>query len=151
MACSCGIQSKQKCKEIFDATLVKEFSDFRYAKVHRLTVDAYSLQHPDEYMVSPKSYAAHLTGMCCAMGYGNDRDLLRILQKWLNGKKQLQKPPLPENFGSLTISHIANAKDGAEHEKLVYEWALDAWNAYSGYHELAKDWIETAKRTFGRS
>jgi hypothetical protein len=61
--CSCGLASKDKCKEIFEAILLKEFSDFRYAKVHRLTVDTYSLQHPDDYMISAKSFAAHLTGM----------------------------------------------------------------------------------------
>jgi len=39
------------------ATMIaREFGDFRYAREHRLTVDAYSLQHPDEYMRSAKSY-----------------------------------------------------------------------------------------------
>jgi hypothetical protein len=32
------------CQEIFETILTKEFSDFRYARVHRLTVDTYCLQ-----------------------------------------------------------------------------------------------------------
>jgi hypothetical protein len=146
MACSCGFASRQNCQEIFETILAKEYSDFRYAKVHRLTVDAYCLQHPDIYMVSPKSFAAHLTGMCCAMAYGNDPHLRRILQQWLNGKKQLEKPPMLAHLGSLTISHVANAKDGAEHAKLVKEWAAEVWNAYAIYHDLAKNLIATAQR-----
>lgn len=146
MVCSCGLTSSQECKEIFETIIAKEFSDFRYAKVYRLTVDTYSLQHPDPYMISAKSFAAHLTGMCCAMEYGNDRNLLRILQEWLNGKKQLEKPKLLDNLGSLTILHVANAPDGAEHARLVKEWASDVWDAYGEYHGLAKEWIESAKR-----
>ncbi len=131
-----------------ETILAKDYSDFRYAKVHRLTVDAYCLQHPDIYMISPKSFAAYLTGMCCAMAYGNDPYLRRILQQWLNGKKQLEKPPLPPHFSSLTISHVTNAQDGAEHAKLVNEWAAEVWKAYAVYHDLAKNWIATTQREF---
>ena len=131
---------------IFDAIIAKEFSDYRYARVHRLTVDAYALQHPDPYMVSTKSFAAHLTGIRCAMEYENDPNLLRILQQWLNGKKQPEKPKLLENVGSLTISHVVNAGDGKEHAKWVNEWAENVWNAYAIYYNLAREWIETAKQ-----
>ena len=146
MVCSCGLASKEKCKEIFEAILLKEFSDFRYVRVHRLTVDAYSLQHPDDYMISAKSFAAHLTGMSCAMEYGNDPKLLRLLQKWLNGKKQLIKPKRLEYFGHLTISHVDKAEHGAEHVELVWEWARDVWEAYNIYHNLANSWIDTVKK-----
>ncbi|MDQ3179366.1 MAG: DUF5946 family protein, partial [Acidobacteriota bacterium] len=106
MVCSCGLETKQICKELFEEILAKEFSDFRYAKIHRLTVDTYCLQHPDIYMVSAKSFAAHLTGMCCAMEYGDELDLLNLLQKWLNGEKHLEKPEMLKYLGNLTISHI---------------------------------------------
>lgn len=146
MVCSCGLETKGACQELFDIILTKEFSDFRYAKIHRLTVDTYCLQHPDIYMVSAKSFAAHLTGMCCAMEYGSDTDLLKSLQKWLNGKKHLEKPEMLKHFGELTISHLTGAKNASEHSKQVQEWAENVWKAYSIYHNLAKDWIEKAKR-----
>ena len=146
MLCSCGLKSNQKCKEFFDTIIAREFSDYRYAKFHRLTVDTYSLQHPDPYMISAKSFAAHLTGMCCAMEYDNDRNLLRILQQWLNGKKQLEKPKLLDNVGNLTISSVVSAGDGTEHAKLVKEWAENVWDAYALYHNLAREWIEIAKQ-----
>jgi hypothetical protein len=144
MACWCGLESAQE--GFFDATLAKEFSDILYARVHRLTVDTYSLQHPEQCMVSVKSFAAHLTGMCCAMEYGNDRKLLRTLQQRMNGKSQLHKSDLIKDVGSLTIAHIANARDGKDHEKLVQEWAKNVWSAYGVYHPLAVEWIEQAQR-----
>ena len=147
MTCSCGLTSAAECKEHFDEILAKEFSDYRYARIHRLTVDTYSLQHPDPYMISAKSFAAHLTGMCCAMEHENDRDLMRTLQQWLNGKREdLEKPPLSEDLGELTIAHIIDADNAAEHEKQVAEWAADVWSAYAVHHDLARDWIEMAKR-----
>jgi len=130
MTCSCGFKSNQKCMKHLDIILAREFSDFRYAKFHRLTIDTYSLQHPDPYMTSAKSFAAHLTGMCCAMEYDNKRNLLRILQQWLNGKKQLEKPELLDNVGSMTISHVVDAGDGTEHARRVNEWA----ESTSGMH-----------------
>lgn len=146
LACSCGLESPEKCKALFETIIAKEFSDYRYARVHRLTVDTYSLQHPDPYMISAKSFAAHLTGICCVMKHGNDRQLLKTLQRWLNGKRELQKPALLEHVGGLTISHVENASDEVEHQKLVQEWAADVWQAYATYHDLAERWIEMARK-----
>jgi hypothetical protein len=150
MACSCGLESEAECKRHFEVILAKEFSDFRYMSIHRLTVDAYSLQHPDPYMLSAKSFAAHLTGMCCFMECGGNRDLLRTLQQWLGGRREdLEKPELLKDLGELTIAHVIEATDGAGHERRVEEWAADIWRAYAVYHDLARDWIETARREQG--
>lgn len=145
MPCTCSHPSAEDCKALFHLTLAKEFSDFRYMRIHRLTVDAYSLQHPDIHTKSAKSFAAHLTGMCCAMEFGNDQRLMRFLRLWLNGRKELEKPAMLDRLGELTIFHIAGAEDAAEHTRLVSEWAADVWRAYETYHALARDWIETAK------
>ena len=142
MACSCGAPSPEECHAYFEAILAKEFSDIRYAKAHKLTVDTYALQHPAVYMVSAKSFAAHLTRMCAAMECGNDPELLRKLQRWLNGKKQLEKPEMLHHLGTLTIFHLEKAQTGPEHNELVWEWAADVWKAYTAFHDLARDWIK---------
>lgn len=146
MPCSCGITSKQKCQEYFDTVLAREFSDAGYWKAHRLTVDAYSLQHPDKHMISPKSFAAHLAGMCIAMEFDNNPHLFRRLQQWLDGEKKLEKPDLLDDVGDLTIAHVMSAKHAEEHLRLVKEWAEDVWNTYAVYHDLAKQWIQLARQ-----
>jgi hypothetical protein len=144
--CSCGYLSKEECSAIFVTLLGEVYTDFRYGKTHRLLVDAYAMQHPERYMISAKSYAAHLMGMCIHMEYGDDPELFRLTQQWLNGKKQLERPALPKDFGDMTIGYVWEARDGAEHNRLVEEWAYDVWEAFMSDHELAREWIAMAKR-----
>ncbi len=42
-------EGRAGCLKLFEETLAKEFNDYRYGRIHRMTVDAYSLQHPDKY------------------------------------------------------------------------------------------------------
>lgn len=134
------------CQRLFDDILAREFSDYRYAREHRLMVDAYSLQHPAEYMRSAKSYAAHLTGMCAALERGGAAEWNRTVQAWLNGPRTLQRPdhPGPRQRGLLTVVHVHAAGDAEEHVRRVREWAQSTWLAWRDYHPLAKQWLEEA-------
>jgi hypothetical protein len=145
---SCGAfvaQGKAGCLKLFEEILAREFSDYRYGIIHRLTVDAYSLQHPDEYMRSGKSFAAHLTGMCAAL---EDEDALAVnqtVQKWLSTNPSVAKPArLPERRGSLTIAYVHSAPDADEHVRRVREWAREVWAAWSEHRELARRLIDEA-------
>src|SRR5262249_16391265 len=132
-------------KNIFEEVLVREYSDYRYARNHRLTVDAYSLQHPDEYMRSGKSFAAHLTGICSALEYEDSSAINQAVQKWLNGAEQIEKPTrIPEQRGDVKITYVYNAISAEEHNQRVREWARAAWAAWSEYHDLAREWIREA-------
>jgi len=138
-------QGKAGCVQIFEEILAREFSDYRYGKIHRLTVDAYSLQHPEAYMRSGKSFAAHLTGMCAALEYEDPPALNRAVQKWLSANPKIDKPvDLPDQRGNLTITYIHRASDADEHIQRVREWARDVWSAWSEHHYLARVLIGTA-------
>ncbi len=140
-------EGKTDCLKLFEETIAREFSDYRYGKIHRLTVDAYSLQHPDDYMRSGKSFAAHLTGICAALE--NDEDALALnqtVQKWLSTNPKIDKPvQIPERRGNLTIAYIQSAVDADEYGKRVREWVQDVWSAWSEHHALAKQLIAEAK------
>ena len=134
------------CQTLFDEVLAREFGDFRYARLHRLTVDAYALQHPSEYMRSAKSYAAHLTGMCAAMELDDARGVNERVQRWLSGKKTIERPSEPpaSKRGELTIAHVHGAAAPDEHLARVREWARTTWDAWRDYHAVARRWIEEA-------
>ena len=134
------------CQRLFDEVLAREFGDYRYAREHRLMVDAYSLQHPGEYMRSAKSYAAHLTGVCAALERGGTAEVNRAVQTWLNGPQTLERPdhPAPRQRGALTIVHVHGAGEPQEHVRRVREWAQSAWEAWRSHHHLARQWIEEA-------
>src|SRR5215210_8669248 len=72
------------CLKLFEEVIAREFSDYRYGKVHRLTVDAYSLQHPERYMRSGKSFAAHLTGIYAALESEDALAVNQRMRKWLS-------------------------------------------------------------------
>jgi hypothetical protein len=106
-------QGKAGCLKLFEEILAREFSDYRYGRIHRLTVDAYALQHPDAYMRSGKSFAAHLTGMCAGIEYENTLTVNQAVQKWLSTNPKIEKPAqIPEQRGNLTITYIHSAADG---------------------------------------
>jgi hypothetical protein len=131
---------------LFDEILAREFGDYRYAREHRLTVDAYSLQHPAEYMRSAKSYAAHLTGMHAALERGDTAELNRAVQRWLSRPQTFERPgdPGPRQRGLLTIVHVHETKEPEEHVRRVREWARSVWEAWRDYHHVARRWTEVA-------
>ena len=145
----CGAEAqggRVGCQQLFDEVLAREFGDYRYAREHRLTVDAYSLQHPDEYMRSAKSYAAHLTGAYVAIEHGSVAETNRAIHLWLSGAKSLRRPdqPAPGHRGSLTVLHVHGAADPEEHVRRVREWAESAWASWHAYRAIAKRWTHEA-------
>lgn len=140
-------EGKAGCLKLFEEILAREFSDYRYGKIHRLTVDAYSLQHPDKYMRSGKSFAAHLTGMCAALESEDALTLNQTVQKWMSTNPKIDKParlPPPKQRGRLNIAYIHSAPDAGEHVRRVREWARDVWAAWSAHQELARRLINEA-------
>ena len=143
---------KSGCLKIFEEILAREFSDYRYGKIHRLTVDTYSLQHPDQYMRSGKSFAAHLTGMYAALEHEDALALNQVMQKWLNTNPKVEKPVrIPEQRGGLTITYIHSAVDADEHIRRVREWAQDVWGAWAEHHDLARRLISEATAQINKS
>jgi hypothetical protein len=138
-------EGKAGCLKLFEEILAKEFSDYRYGKIHRLTVDAYSLQHPDVYMRSGKSFAAHLTGIYAALESEDALAVNQTVQKWLSTNPKIDKAArLPEQRGNLTITFIHSAVDADDHSKRVREWAREVWSAWSEHHALAKQLVGEA-------
>ena len=144
----CGavvVEGRAGCLKLFEEVIAREFSDYRYGKIHRLTVDAYSLQHPDAYMRSGKSFAAHLTGIFAALEAEDALAVNRTMRKWLDTNPKIEKTAeLPRRRGKLTITFIHSAANADEHNKRVREWAQDVWRAWSEHHVLAKQLIDQA-------
>jgi hypothetical protein len=151
----CGVDvagGRAGCLKIFEEILAREFSDYRYGRIHRLTVDSYALQHPDKYMRSGKSFAAHLTGMCAALEQEDALALNPSVQKWLSTNPRIDKPThIPEGRGNLTIVYIHGAADADEHVERVSEWARDVWGAWSEHHDLARRLIGEATSQVGQN
>jgi hypothetical protein len=151
----CGaadVAGEEGCNALFQEVIGREFSRPELFQVHRVTVDAYALQHPERYMKSPKSAVAHLAGMAWTQEGDGDPGVSLSLSRFLDGTPDLVRPepdPAPGHRGSITIADIARASDSSEHLRVVGAWARDAWASWENHHAQAREWVSQAKRGDG--
>lgn len=147
---SCGarpLAGFADCRAMWDELLARSFSALDLARYHRQIVDLYSMQHPDEYCASAKSYAAHLTGLCCYAERGGEPAIQAAVQRWLSTNPELHKPPIPDRRGEITLADLLAADDPAQVAEVMERWTAAVWAAYADTHDLARDWIERAFAT----
>jgi hypothetical protein len=135
------------CQAIFDEVSAAVYTDICRAAVHDLFVDAYSMQHPEEYGRSGKSYAAHLMRLCCGVERKADPAAYESIRRWLDGGRTIAKPALLTARGAVTVADVAKVADDA-YAAAVRNWAGVVWAAYSDQHALAREWVDSA---LGRS
>jgi hypothetical protein len=116
--------------------------------VHNLVVDAYAMQHPEEYGRSAKSYFQHLTALCCGVECAGKVSLYWSIAPTFEHTPPPPKPPLLTERGSVTIADVV-ADSGVEYPRRVRDWAAAVWRAYASQHALAHDRLALA--AFGRS
>lgn len=132
------------CRAEFDAVCASDYGGAVPYPLHRLTVDVYALQHPDAFMVSGKSYAAHLVGALVWFEHGGRADVQRAVRSWLDGARELERPRPPDDRGALTLEHVIAAGGGEAHAEALGRWAGSAWDAYAPQHALAQRWLAAA-------
>ncbi len=142
-----GTRGREGCDALFRELIGRELSRPELFRVHSLTVDAYSLQHPDRYMRSVKSAAAHLTSMCWSLDEGPGPDVSRGVSRWLDGDPSLTRlrPPEPGRRGAITIRWVYDAPESADHVARVREWARSAWAAWAPHHDQTRAWTMEAR------
>jgi hypothetical protein len=137
-----GTATSEACEQRFHALGIERFDDSELASDWRLIVDCYAVQH-DKYILSGRSLAAHLAGVCIALEHGGDASLLGAVQQWLGRTGELPKPAVPMARGGVTVDDVITAVPEERHTA-VRRWAASAWDAWAEHHELARTWIAVA-------
>jgi len=136
------------CDEMFMSILTNRIPyDACGYRVRRMVVDGYAMQHQKRSGKSAKSYAAHLTGLCCGVEYNGSESVYAAIQQWLNGKVEdigISRPSDIESTGSTTIRYVNDAPTNQEVAERVSEWVGDVWRAYESQHAIAREWIKEA-------
>jgi hypothetical protein len=131
------------CWEIYGEILAREYSNPYYYDVHRLTVDAYAVQHPGSTdRQSIHSVGLHLIRLCLFIEHGLTVEDANSAMLEAAKKKQAftyLKPPL--NMGSITAADVVCAKSVDEHKIIVRQWAQSSWGAWSAHHETIRLWL----------
>ncbi len=144
-SCGAALGGRAGCQTHFDELGARAWDTPVRGAMHNLVVDAYALQHPDDYCRSPKSYAAHLTGLCCGLEHPGDQKLYWRISRWLDGPAAIVKPPVIEMRGRKDIRVVTGAAD-AVYQAAVREWASAVWAAYQSQQYLARGWLAEAAR-----
>src|SRR3990172_2857940 len=95
---------REGCQALWIEFAARSYIDLRYAPMRDLAFDAYCMQHLGTYCRSAKSYAAHLTRLCCGLEHGGAQTVYYAIQRWLNGSPAIDKPEPPVQQGTLTVA-----------------------------------------------
>ena len=133
------------CQAAFDDLVAKAWESPARASVHNLLVDAYAMQHSEEYGRSAKSFAAHLVGLCCGVEHPTERELYWAIPRWLDGPARVARPADIDSRGSTTIDDVRALTIEADYPELVRRWARDVWAAYTDQHAMAREWLAAVR------
>ncbi len=134
------------CWATYCELLEKEYGDFRYARMHQLSVEAYCAQHPGS--PSPQtiqSVAVHLISLHLQLECGlPPKDMIAARQQAASlgkeGKKNFVWLEPPASPGEVTVLDVYNAQNPTEYVERVREWAESSWEAWSPHHETVRRW-----------
>ncbi len=144
---ACGARvtgGRDGCQALWDEVHAQALQVVGGLPLPEAAFDAYCLQHPETYCVSAKSYAAHLTRLCCGVEHPGDARVLAAIQRWLNGSPRLQKPALLPNRGQICVTEVWQAGSAAERSRTARAWVLNVWQAYTPQQALARLWLNSA-------
>ncbi len=131
------------CWAAFNEVLAREFQDVRYFASHRLTVDAYTVQHPGDQSDrrAAQSVNIHLTALYLVLEEGRTfahaSKTLGILAKTYKQAFEPLAPPAPDLY-RLTVKDVLHAKTAEAHADIVRQWAQDVWRAWADHHDVAR-------------
>ena len=125
--------------------LALEFGDARLMRWHRLTVDAYTAQHPGvPERRSAQSVHVHLVGLCLTLERGVDPPTVaRAMRGMADGRVHawLPPPPLATDIG---LPQVIAAAGGSDYAAAARAWAESVWRAWAPYHHLVRAEAEAA-------
>ena len=138
------VGSSSGCWAVYGTVLAREYGEWRFPAIHRLTVDAYMAQHPGTpSRQSIQSVGVHLVGLFVILEMGLPSAQATQAIRRAAGKSDRfiwLEPPL--HRGELTVIDVANAATLAEHELVVRRWAQSVWQGWHGHHPTIRKWAK---------
>ena len=131
------------CWQAYGEVLAREYADRAYAKFHRLSVDAYAVQHPGTPSPSAiQSVAVHLCRLCMIVeeGWSIERanDAMLAIHRVERRFRWLEPP---RARGRITVADVLAARGADAHLRSVESWARSCWQAWSEHHATIRGWL----------
>ncbi len=141
------MESSPGCWAAFGRVLAREYSDQRFHAIHRLTVDAYAVQHPGQpSRQSIQSVGVHLVRLCLFIEHNLDpkraNDAMLVAAR---NKASYHWLAPPAALGTITVADIDAASDIEQHIERVRAWAEQMWDVWSGHHTIVRAWAQSGR------
>lgn len=137
------LESSPGCWAAYGEVLVREYTGAAYYRIHRLSVDAYAIQHPGR--PSPQtiqSVAVHLISLCLVLERNVDMQrATQAMQTAIKTKGRFVWLTPPASPGTVTVANVRAAQDAEQHARIVRAWAESAWSAWSEHHATIRGWL----------
>ena len=134
------------CWATYGRVLAREYEDRRLFDVHRLTVDAYAVQHPGQpSRQSIQSVGVHLVRLCLFLerGLTADRANAAMLSA-ARYKAQYEWLEPPGSLGQITVADVEQTADADSHKIAVRNWATQMWEVWSDHRAAVRAWANMA-------
>jgi Family of unknown function (DUF5946) len=138
------MQSTPGCWASYGLVLAREYGDPGCFAVHRLTVDAYAVQHPGvPGRQSIQSVGVHLVRLCLLLEQGlpAERANQAMLQA-VRHKSQYHWLEPPASLGPLTVADVEAVSGVEQHVAVVRRWAAQMWDVWSPHHTTVRAWAK---------
>ncbi len=130
------------CWAIFGEVLAKEYGEYNYPAIHRMTVDTYAAQHPGvPSRHSIQSVAIHLISLHLMLERGFAAEqATKAIRLALQQRTRFVWLAPPPPLGALTVLDVRQAKTLPQHEAIVTRWAKSVWQAWQPHHATIHQW-----------
>lgn len=137
--------SSPGCGAAYGEVLAREYADFAgFERVHRLTVDAYAVQHAHgPAPENTRSVGFHLCRLCLLLERNLDASRANAAMIAIAASKlRFVRLPVPASLGGVTVADVLAAASPEEHRAAVRRWASSAWAAWAPSHAIVRGWVD---------
>jgi hypothetical protein len=136
--------SSPGCWAAFGALQARELQEWGYPPAHGVAVDAYAASHGGDGSErrDRQSVLIHLAALAAVLEDGADTAArMELLERLTTPKRDFPQLTRPPGFPALDLLHAAAARDLADYDLRVREWAQAVWEFWSPAHPTVRTYL----------
>jgi hypothetical protein len=139
------MESSPACWHAFGQVMVREYGNDKAFATHRLSVDAYAVQHPGgDSRQAIQSVGLHLVRLCMFLERGLTPEAANdAMLRAGKTKSKMFKLARPANLGEVTVADVLAAQGDEAHAAAVRRWARSVWEAWAEHHATVRAWADS--------
>lgn len=139
--------SSPACWATFGAIIAAEYAMPALLPVHRLSVDAYAVQHPGDPSDrrAVQSVGLHLARLYRQLEYPAPPMETNEVMKGFAARKETIAHLAPPPKFSMTAADVAPFAGAAQHGEMTVRWARAAWNDWRAHHAAIRRWADDGR------